>query len=53
VRRSDTEHHRDVTTIDLDALDQKADQIPLEAPIDSRQAITDLPGKVLKPAYDQ
>src|SRR5215212_9263193 len=39
--------------MDLDAPDQKADQIPLQRPIDSRNPIANLPGKVLKPAHDQ
>jgi hypothetical protein len=39
-RRSDTEHHRDVAAINLNALNQKADQISLNRPIDSRQSAT-------------
>jgi len=51
--RSDAEHDVDVLVIDLNALDQKADQIPLQRPIDRRQPIANLPREVLKPAHDQ
>src|SRR4029450_3288685 len=52
-RRSDTEHHGDVAAINLNALDQKADQIPLKRPINRRQSIPNLAGKVFEPAHTQ
>jgi len=39
--------------INLNAPDQKADQIPLQRPIDSRNPIANLPGEIMKPAHDQ
>ena len=51
--RSDAEHDVDVLVIDLNAFDQKADQVPLQRPIDSRHPIVNLPREVLKPAHDQ
>src|SRR4051794_9684760 len=51
--RSDAEHDVDVPAINLNAFDQKADQIPLQRPIDSRHPIANLPGEILKPAHDQ
>jgi hypothetical protein len=39
--------------IHLNAPDQKADQIPLQRPIDSRNPIANLPGEIMKPAHDQ
>jgi hypothetical protein len=46
-------HDVDVPAINLNALDQKADQIPLQRPIDSRHPIANLPDEILKPAHDQ
>src|SRR3954467_9233219 len=51
--RSDAEHDVDVPAINLNALDQNADQIPLQRPIDSRHPIANLPDEILKPAHDQ
>ena len=51
--RSDAEHDVNVRAIDLDALDQRTDQIPLQRPVDGCHPVTNLPGKVLKPAHDQ
>jgi RNA-directed DNA polymerase len=51
--RSDAEHDVDVPVINLNAPDQKADQIPLQRPIDSRNPIANLPGEIMKPAHDQ
>src|SRR5215212_5072621 len=51
--RSDAEHDVDAPAINLNALDQKADQIPLQRPIDSRHPIANLPREILKPAHDQ
>src|SRR4051794_18142836 len=51
--RSDAEHDVDVPAINLNALDQNADQIPLQRPIDGRHPIANLPGEILKPAHDQ
>src|SRR5829696_6380692 len=51
--RSDAEDDVNVRAIDLDALDQRTDQIPLQRPVDGCHPVTNLPGKVLKPAHDQ
>ena len=51
--RSDAEHHVDVPAINLNPLDENADQVPLQGPIDSQHPIANLPREVLKPAYDQ
>jgi hypothetical protein len=51
--RSDAEHDVDVPAINLNALDQRTDQIPLQRPIDSRHPIANLPDEILKPAHDQ
>src|SRR4051795_13049326 len=51
--RSDAEHDVDVPVINLNAPDQKADQIPLQRPIDSRNPVANLPGEIMKPAHDQ
>jgi hypothetical protein len=50
--RSDAEHHVDVAAINLNPLDQRTDQIPLQRPVDGCHPVTNLPGKVLKPAHD-
>ena len=50
--RSDAEHDVDVPAINLNAPDQKADQVPLQRPIDSRNPIANLPGEIMKPAHD-
>src|SRR3954454_16612997 len=51
--RSDAEHDIDVPAVNLNALDQKADQIPLQRPVDGCHPVTNLPGEILKPAHDQ
>src|SRR3954452_13491695 len=50
---SDAEHDVDVPAVNLNALDQRTDQIPLQRPVDGCHPVTNLPGKVFKPAHDQ
>src|SRR5215212_10024394 len=51
--RSAAEHDIDVPAVNLNALDQRTDQIPLQRPVDGCHPVTNLPGKVFKPAHDQ
>src|SRR4051794_29729002 len=51
--RSDAEHDIDVPAVNLNAPDQKADQIPLQRPVDGCHPVTNLPGEILKPTHDQ
>jgi len=46
----DTEHDIDVVLVDLDPLDQGADQVALHEPIDLGHAVADPFGEVLKPS---
>src|SRR5215210_3239576 len=51
--RSDAEHDIDVPAVNLNALDQRTDQIPLQRPVDGCHPVTNLPGEIMKPAHDQ
>lgn len=52
-RRCHAQHHVNLLPVDLDALDQQPDQVPLRAPIHHGHPLPDLPGEVLQPADDQ
>ncbi len=49
----DAEHDIDVVLVDLDPLDQGADQVALHEPVDLAHAIVDPFGEVLEPSDDQ
>jgi len=49
----DAEHDIDVVLVDLDPLDQGADQVALHEPVDLAHAVADAFGEVLEPSDDE